>query len=374
MILTIERQPLLAALTRAVAVIPPKTISALLSHVHIKAESDGLVIFRATNLDIETTVRTEALVSGPGEITVEANRLLQIVRNTELGADFQVQIEESRLLVKTGRSRFRLPTLPADSFPSFSDPAWEASLDIDPGTLSDMIERTRFAMADERNPAYHFLAGVHFAIVGKELHAFATQRQQMAFIKVGIEGEYSLPQGVTIPKALLSEMTALCASSKEPVRLNLMSGRAGIATQNATIVGKAVDGSYVDYLAMAARMENQPHKLQADRVQLIGSVRRIASIMSEIERGVRIDIPENGDAISLSGHGADGADSTDMVEAEITGAECVLGVNADVMIPVLEALTGDIVVIEYKDREGPIRFTSPDNPESVMFMAQRKVA
>ncbi|MGV8637386.1 DNA polymerase III subunit beta, partial [Pseudomonas aeruginosa] len=70
----------------------------------------------------------------PGEITVPASKLMDICKSLPNDVLIDIRVEEQKLLVKAGRSRFTRSTLPANDFPT---------LEEDPGSLTLRIAQTK---------------------------------------------------------------------------------------------------------------------------------------------------------------------------------------------------------------------------------------
>ena len=56
-------------------------------------------------------------IEQPGEVTIPARKLADIWRALPDGADVSVVVEGERAVIRSGRSRFTLATLPAVDFP-----------------------------------------------------------------------------------------------------------------------------------------------------------------------------------------------------------------------------------------------------------------
>ncbi|GAB3919083.1 hypothetical protein GCM10029976_004900 [Kribbella albertanoniae] len=88
--------------------------------------ADGTLSLTGTDLEMEMVARV-ALVQPhePGATTVPARKFFDICRGLPEGAEIAVQLEGERMLVRSGRSRFSLSTLPAADFPNLDD--WQRS-------------------------------------------------------------------------------------------------------------------------------------------------------------------------------------------------------------------------------------------------------
>ncbi|MCC1752527.1 DNA polymerase III subunit beta, partial [Salmonella enterica subsp. enterica serovar Indiana] len=83
----------------------------------------------------------------PGEITVPARKLMDICKSLPNDALIDIKVDEQKLVVKAGRSRFTLSTLPANDFPTVEEGPGSLTCSLDQSKLRRLIERTSFAMA-----------------------------------------------------------------------------------------------------------------------------------------------------------------------------------------------------------------------------------
>jgi DNA polymerase-3 subunit beta len=74
----------------------------------------------------------------------------------------ELSMDEQKLLIKSGRSRFSLATLPAQDFPSLEEDAGAFSLNISQRNLKRLIEKTGFAMAQQ--DVRYYLTGMLFEV------------------------------------------------------------------------------------------------------------------------------------------------------------------------------------------------------------------
>lgn len=152
---TIERDTLLAALGGVRMVSARRGEIPILSHVLIQA-SKGKLQFRATNLDqtITETVPTVDLQGGVvSTAVVPAHGLYNIIKETPMGSQAEIEIVTHKgvdtLVVRAGRSRFVLPTLPANDYPTMPKVKMLCSFALPSAELHDLLKPIRHAISTE---------------------------------------------------------------------------------------------------------------------------------------------------------------------------------------------------------------------------------
>src|SRR5690606_39128455 len=109
----VSREALLKPLQLVAGVVERRQTLPVLSNVLMVLEGDQLSL-TGTDLEVEIVgrVNLEAIGEG-GEITVPARKLVDICRSLQEGVNIEFIVEDGRMIVKSGRSRFTLSTLPA---------------------------------------------------------------------------------------------------------------------------------------------------------------------------------------------------------------------------------------------------------------------
>ena len=113
----IEKESLLIPLQQIIGAVEKRQTMPALSNVLIRATENQLSL-TATDLEIELISRINMVVDEQGEITVPARKLLEICKSLPNEAMINFAISDNRAVIKSGRSRFTLATLPANDFPA----------------------------------------------------------------------------------------------------------------------------------------------------------------------------------------------------------------------------------------------------------------
>ncbi|WP_372750641.1 DNA polymerase III subunit beta, partial [Litorivivens sp.] len=146
----IAREALLKPLNLVAGVVERRQTLAILANVQLVLDGQELSL-TGTDLEVELIGRVE-LTTPPeseGEITVPARKLVDICKSLPDGSDIEFNLDENRLILKSGRSRFTLSTLPAADFPSVEQSDNGQSFSLKQGDIKRLIEKTAFAMAQQ---------------------------------------------------------------------------------------------------------------------------------------------------------------------------------------------------------------------------------
>ena len=118
---TLERAALLKTLGHVHRVVEKRNTIPILSNVLLKT-GDRALILKATDLDLEVTDSVAADVGQSGATTLPAHTLYDIVRKLPDGAQVSLETagDAGQLLLRSGRSRFNLQSLPESDFPDLN--------------------------------------------------------------------------------------------------------------------------------------------------------------------------------------------------------------------------------------------------------------
>ncbi|WP_312665099.1 DNA polymerase III subunit beta, partial [Pantoea sp. CTOTU49201] len=145
----VEREQLLKPLQQVSGPLGGRPTLPILGNLLLQV-SEGSLRLTGTDLEMEMVARV-ALTQPhePGATTVPARKFLDICRGLPEGAEISLTLEGDRMLVRSGRSRFSLSTLPASDFPNLDDWQSEVEFTLPQATLKRLIEATQFSMAHQ---------------------------------------------------------------------------------------------------------------------------------------------------------------------------------------------------------------------------------
>ncbi|HAQ25126.1 MAG TPA: DNA polymerase III subunit beta, partial [Pseudomonas sp.] len=132
---TIQREALLKPLQLVAGVVERRQTLPVLSNVLLVVQDQQLSL-TGTDLEVELVGRVALEdASEPGEITVPARKLMDICKSLPADALISVRLDEQKVVIKSGRSRFSLSTLPANDFPAVEEGPGSLNFSVNQGKL-----------------------------------------------------------------------------------------------------------------------------------------------------------------------------------------------------------------------------------------------
>ena len=146
---SVSREALLKPLQLVAGVVERRQTLPVLANVLIVLEGDRLSM-TGTDLEVEIVARVQLAEAGDsGELTVPARKLVDICRSLPDDAILHFAEENQRVILKSGRSRFTLSTLPANDFPNVEQGNGDLQFTCEQQDIKRLIDRTGFAMAQQ---------------------------------------------------------------------------------------------------------------------------------------------------------------------------------------------------------------------------------
>lgn len=337
--LTITRADLARLLTNVGRVIDARNTIPILGNVLLDATTDGLTV-TGTDLDIVATDRAPADVATTGRICVDAKLLAAIAKKA--GGDITIAEEGDQLLVASGRSVFKLATLPAADFPDLKDGKFDASFDID---LAALFAPTSFAISTEE--ARFYLNGVFMHLHEDGLRAVATDGHKLSRHQVAYPGDAAFV-GVIVPRKTVGLLP------KGVVNVSVSETKIRITAGDFVLTSKLIDGAFPDYERVIPKAND--NLVSVDRDAFMKAADRVATVSSEKGRVVRLTIAPG--SVGFTVNNAD-AVATDEIEAGYGGEPIEIGFNAAYLRDLFGVLPSGPVTVALADAGSPGVFTSP---------------
>lgn len=335
MTLTIQRADLARTLAAVTKVVESRQVIPILANVLLSATAGTLTV-TGTDLDIQYSAMTPC--EGELSTTVDAKRLSDIARRLS-GDVVTMYAEEDKLVVKSGRSRFTLPTLPFGDFPSLDAGDMPEPFALD---FAGLVAPVKFAMSNETTRYY--LCGVHLHSTAEGgIRAVATDGHRLA---------HNTASGMpAIPAVIIPAKTVGIVPAGE-LDVSLSKNKVRFATADSIIVSKLIDGTFPDYGRVIPA--NNDRALTVDRADLSSAVARVASVATERGKAARFTLTADNLAIDMR---SDDGTAHEDVAAEYDGPDMEIGFNSQYLGDVLGALTGETATIKLSEAGSPGIFT-----------------
>ncbi|PJG83928.1 DNA polymerase III subunit beta [Caviibacterium pharyngocola] len=339
---TVSRENLLKPLQQVCGVLSGRPNIPVLNNVLLHIEGNRLTI---TGTDLEVELSTQAQLSDSnqdGQFTIPAKKFLDICRSFADDADITVTFEEDRALVRSGRSKFNLTTLPADEYPNLADWQSEVDFSLTQATLRRLIEATQFSMANQ--DARYFLNGMKFETEGNLLRTVATDGHRLAVCTIPLEQDLQA-HSVILPRKGVLELARLLEATDQPARLQIGTNNLRIDLGNIIFTSKLIDGRFPDYRRVLPR--NAQRIMVGNWETLKQAFARAAILSNDKVRTVRLQLADN--QLTVTATNPEQEIAEEIIDVSYSGDEMEVGFNVSYILDVLNALKCNQVRIRLTD-------------------------
>ncbi|MEZ5541164.1 MAG: DNA polymerase III subunit beta [Pseudomonadota bacterium] len=349
---TIQRETFLKPLQQVIGVVERRQTLPVLGNVLVNAGKKNIRL-TATDLEVELQAQINTAVTEAGDITLPARKLLDICRTLPEGAELDVSVKNERALVRSGKSRFTLSTLPAGEFPVIDKIKSARKFTMAQNELHALIERTAFAMAQQ--DVRYYLNGLMLEPDGKVLRAVATDGHRLALCQMTADVGAGEAQQVIVPRKGVQELHRLLADSDSSIQLELGSNHIRITTDDLRFTSKLIDGRFPDYQRVLPKQADK--QLIVNRDLLRQALTRTSILSNEKYRGIRLDISKNN--LKIQAHNPEQEEAVEEIDASYEHDNLVIGFNVTYILDVLNVLDSDNVEIHLNDANSSALINQP---------------
>jgi DNA polymerase-3 subunit beta len=301
------KEPLLAALQSASAVVPSRSPKPVLTNVKLEATREAIVL-SATDLEVGIRIEIEggAETVAPGAVLLPSGRLMAIVRESGAGTVFEIHSDGTAAVVKAPRSEFRLPAEDPLEFPTVASFPSGGFFEVSTPLARELVKRTVFATDNESSR--YALGGVLLEFSSPVVIAVGTDGRRLAKMQGPAESKED-PQAEVqpiVPARAMQLIDRCLGAAEQPVQIAIRASEILVKTGGTTISARLVEGRFPRWRDVF------PERPDAARVQLVvgpllAAVRQAAIVTSEQSKGVDFSF-EPGQLV-LSGRSAESGES-----------------------------------------------------------------
>ena len=349
---TLERAALLKTLGHVHRVVERRNTIPILSNVLLRATGSDLLL-KATDLDLEITETTAADVQQPGATTLPAHTLYEIVRKLPDGAQVSLETagDSGQLLLRSGRSRFTLQSLPETDFPDLNAGDLTHRFTLAAGELKKLIDKTQFAISTEETRYY--LNGIYVHTVEVEgrtmLRAVATDGHRLARVEIPAPAGSNGMPGVIVPRKAVAEVQKLIEDASADVTIEMSTTKARFTFGDVVLTSKLIDGTFPDYSRVIPSGNDK--MLTVERDAFARAVDRVSTISSERGRAVKLSLADG--RLTLTVTNPDSGSATEELEVDYDSTPLDVGFNAKYLLDITSQLDSDTALFKLADAGSP---------------------
>ncbi|BCO10700.1 DNA polymerase III subunit beta [Desulfolithobacter dissulfuricans] len=359
----ISRTDLLRAIGAQQNITSKKGTLAILSNVLLKVEQNR-IIFTGTDLEIGLKQTVPAEVFEEGVLTLPAKKLFEITRESASDTLSFVEKENNWVEISAGPARYKLAGMVSDEFPAFPEFNEETLVDMEGDVLGDLIDKTIFSIAHDKENMYSLTAGLleKEEVDGKKyLKIISSDGHRLTIMSKEVDGAtfdgLTLNPVTLIPRKGVQEMRKFCEENPT-FKMGIEEKQAVLKSDESLLIVRLMEGEFPDYRGIL-NVISRDNIININRVRFLESLKRINLFTEDMFHAIKMEIQDNN--LVLTSQNADFGSAKDEFEVGYAGDPLFLGFNCRYFIDTLQVMEGDIIQAAISSDESPCLITSPDD-------------
>lgn len=330
----------------------------ILANVLMKKTGNALQLITS---DLEIQMRTTAELGGDVgdfETTVGVRKLLDILKNIPADQTVTLDSSDGKIVLKGGKSRFTLQSLPAQDFPLVQEaPDFGPSFSLSQKVIKDLMGRVSFAMAVQ--DIRYYLNGILFVAEGNQLSLVATDGHRLAWTRATLDVDVGAKQEVILPRKTVVELQKLLSDASGEngprIQMQFAANQARLNFGAMELVTKLVEGKFPDYGRVIP--QNHSHIITLGRTSLLAALQRAAIMTSDKFKGVRLYLEPG--ILRVTCTNAEQEEAQDELDIDYQGPDIEIGFNVTYLTEALNTMNQEMVELHVQDGNSSAMITVP---------------
>ncbi len=340
--LRLQRDDLLKPLQAVGNIVERRPSLAILSNILIQV-SDGTMKLTGTDLEVEMVTKMAVDSDENDDITLPGKKFIDICKALPEHAEIELTTSGDRCVIRSGRSRFTLSTLPGSEFPNIDAITSPFEFTLTQKELKHLIDNTLFCMAQQ--DVRYYLNGLLLEITADKLCAVATDGHRLALSELGGTFDVADTRQIILPKKGVNELARLLDDSDDLLKIKLSENHILIELKDMTFTSKLIDGKFPDYQQVIPT--DCEKKIICEREKLRQAFMRVSVLSNEKYRGILLKFSPG--MLNATVHNPDQEEAEEQIEIDYEGEEFEIGFNVVYFQEALSVITEDQVILSLRD-------------------------
>ena len=378
--ITIPKVELSKLLHITLAIAEKKSTMPVLGNLLLQADDSSFKI-TASDIEITAVASSKATVRGKGSITVPAKMFGELVRELPDGDVTLKAGDRDRIEITAGSSKLKIVGTSSDEYPIPSSLALDTKCKLSAQTLVEMINQTLYAVSLDEGR--YNMNGVAMELIqeGKalSLRMIATDGHRLALITRPLEGvdftgltakgskkSEGTSDHVIVPRKGLAEIRkALETVGDVAVGVDVINGFLVLESSSWKLVVQLLDSEFPNYEQVLPKGDGT--KVAVLSSQLAQALKRVSLVVSDKNKGVRLDFFKN--MIRVSSSSPELGEAQEELEVDYKGKDFSIGFNARYVIDAL-ATAGESqpYILELSGESGPAKMYAESDESAIAIV------
>ncbi|NPA54595.1 MAG: DNA polymerase III subunit beta [Aquificae bacterium] len=347
--LIIDKSDLQNVLKKAISATEKKSALPILSNFLLEAKEDKLTV-QGTDLEVHVSVSVFAKVEQEGVACVNAKKLTDISRLLP-SSEVYIKLEDNKLKIKSGKSRYNLPVSPAEDFPNLYPFPEENAFVISGENLQKAILKTLYATSKEESR--FALQGVLFKSLDGTIDVVATDGHRLALYTIDRTGTGDI--NIIVPQKALNELKRLL-TGLEDVEVAATDQYVFFRTKEWILMSRLLEGAFPDYTQVIPKEFSR--EIKVNKKEFLDAVKRVSAVIEGDTKPLKLTLkPE---VLELKSASPEYGEAIDELSIEYSDEEFTIGFNAKYIIEAVDVIDSEEVIIKFTNPNAQTLFVPSD--------------
>tara|TARA_B100001123_G_scaffold41453_1_gene42587 strand:+ start:944 stop:2059 length:1116 start_codon:yes stop_codon:yes gene_type:complete len=349
---SIDRDIFLKSLGHANGIIEKKTTLPILSNILIETKQSKIKI-TATDLDIIYFEEVSPQdIKKEGSTTTSASVLYDILRKLQPGAKVElILINENKLKLVSGNSKFNLLCMPPDNFPLSKEDNENKNFEILPQKLLKLLNKTKVSISNDETR--HYLNGIFLHKTKLEDKSFlcgvATDSHRLSSSSIEIDQSINL-ESIILPKKTIFQLISLLEQSNKPVKISNNKSKIKFEMDFGVLISKVIDGRFPDYNKVIPKDNNKILEIKLNDFK--NSIERVTTVSTDRKEGLKMFISK--DSVKLSVNNPNSGEGVENISAKFNSEDLEISFNSRYLTDISSQIENEAIFIYLKDPGSPV--------------------
>jgi len=368
----IAKKDISTILGRVQGITGRKSNLAITANVLIKGEGDG-ISFVATDLETGFEGHYPADVERDGAITINANKLFEIVQNFPGDEVHIEEIERQWIEIKNNNIVFHIVGMSPDDFPDVPKVDEVVFTRVATGSVREMIEKTIMIQAPSDEKRAH-ITGVCFERIQKNgtnlMRMVSTDGRRLCKVDIEIDQESNFVPGesVIVPKKGLME-AAKILDKEEFVEVGVKDNYLIFKMEKETVIIGLLEGDFPEYEQVIEK--DDAYDIEMDRKLFAMMLKRMSILSSDNYNSVIFNFADN--RLEVTATNPDLGESKEDMAIAFARDEVEVAFNPKYLIDTLNVINDERILVNLRDNHHPCLVEGVDEKRFLSIIMPMKI-
>ena len=349
---TIDRDIFLKSLGHTNGIIEKKTTLPILSNILIEAKNSKIKV-TATDLDIIYFEEITPLeIKQEGSTTTSASILYDILRKLQSNVKVELSLlNENKLKLISGNSKFNLLCIPSDSFPLLEEDSRQKNFKIASQKLLKLLNKTKISISNDETR--HYLNGIFLHKTKLDNKSFlcgvATDSHRLSSSSIEIDPSINI-ESIILPKKTIFQLIYLLEQSAEPIKITNDKSKIKFEMSFGVLISKVIDGRFPDYNKVIPKDNDKTLEIKLSEFK--NSIERVTTVSTDRKEGLRMLISKN--SVQLSVSNPNSGEGVENIDAKFNYDDFNISFNSRYLTDIASQIENESIFIYLKDPGSPV--------------------